>query len=137
MEIPARLKIPSNVFFTGTVNIDETTYMFSPKVLDRANVIEFNEVDLPDFSDNQSSGDDFRIKDPNIRGLFQNEEHQPFCTKMDYDSYSSLSKDSNPLAKLFQILKTQHKPVIRILMLLPMISQSMVIMLILPMTMRV
>ena len=26
---------------TGTVNIDETTYMFSPKVLDRANVIEF------------------------------------------------------------------------------------------------
>lgn len=25
----------------GTVNIDETTYMFSPKVLDRANVIEF------------------------------------------------------------------------------------------------
>jgi len=25
----------------GTVNIDETTYMFSPKVLDRASVIEF------------------------------------------------------------------------------------------------
>ena len=32
---------PSNVFVVGTVNIDETTYMFSPKVLDRANVIEF------------------------------------------------------------------------------------------------
>lgn len=27
---------------TGTVNIDETTYMFSPKVLDRSNVVEFN-----------------------------------------------------------------------------------------------
>ena len=26
----------------GTVNVDETTYMFSPKVLDRANVIEMN-----------------------------------------------------------------------------------------------
>lgn len=35
------LRIPSNLFITGTVNIDETTYMFSPKVLDRANVIEF------------------------------------------------------------------------------------------------
>jgi 5-methylcytosine-specific restriction protein B len=32
---------PKNVFIIGTVNIDETTYMFSPKVLDRANVIEF------------------------------------------------------------------------------------------------
>ena len=32
---------PENLFVIGTVNIDETTYMFSPKVLDRANVIEF------------------------------------------------------------------------------------------------
>ncbi|WP_458449874.1 McrB family protein [Fibrobacter sp.] len=35
------LELPKNLFVTGTVNIDETTYMFSPKVLDRANVIEF------------------------------------------------------------------------------------------------
>lgn len=41
-EIPPRiLKLPENLFIIGTVNIDETTYMFSPKVLDRANVIEF------------------------------------------------------------------------------------------------
>ena len=35
------LPYPENLFVVGTVNIDETTYMFSPKVLDRANVIEF------------------------------------------------------------------------------------------------
>jgi 5-methylcytosine-specific restriction protein B len=40
--IPTELKIPKNIFITGTVNIDETTYMFSPKVLDRSNVIEFS-----------------------------------------------------------------------------------------------
>lgn len=39
--VPAKLNIPDNLFVIGTVNIDETTYMFSPKVLDRANVIEF------------------------------------------------------------------------------------------------
>jgi len=39
--IPARIQLPRNLFIVGTVNIDETTYMFSPKVLDRANVIEF------------------------------------------------------------------------------------------------
>jgi 5-methylcytosine-specific restriction protein B len=39
--VPAKLKVPDNLFVIGTVNVDETTYMFSPKVLDRANVIEF------------------------------------------------------------------------------------------------
>lgn len=38
---PAYVSIPSNLFIIGTVNVDETTYMFSPKVLDRANTIEF------------------------------------------------------------------------------------------------
>jgi 5-methylcytosine-specific restriction endonuclease McrBC GTP-binding regulatory subunit McrB len=40
--VPPKLKrLPENFFIIGTVNVDETTYMFSPKVLDRANVIEF------------------------------------------------------------------------------------------------
>jgi 5-methylcytosine-specific restriction protein B len=39
--VPNTLSWPTNLFVVGTVNIDETTYMFSPKVLDRANVIEF------------------------------------------------------------------------------------------------
>jgi len=41
IEVPRELGWPANLFVIGTVNIDETTYMFSPKVLDRANVIEF------------------------------------------------------------------------------------------------
>jgi hypothetical protein len=39
--VPARLEFPRNLFLVGTINVDETTYMFSPKVIDRANVIEF------------------------------------------------------------------------------------------------
>jgi 5-methylcytosine-specific restriction enzyme B len=38
---PNPLPIPRNLFVVGTVNVDETTYMFSPKVLDRANTLEF------------------------------------------------------------------------------------------------
>jgi len=34
------LTLPPNLFYAGTVNVDETTYMFSPKVLDRAHVLE-------------------------------------------------------------------------------------------------
>jgi len=45
--VPRSLPYPQNLFVIGTVNVDETTYMFSPKVLDRAHVIEF-EVDPDD-----------------------------------------------------------------------------------------
>ena len=44
--VPPEMPIPLNIFTIGTVNVDETTYMFSPKVLDRSNVIEFNEIDF-------------------------------------------------------------------------------------------
>ncbi|MEY5048348.1 MAG: hypothetical protein RLZZ175_1707 [Bacteroidota bacterium] len=40
-DVPSEINWPKNLFIIGTVNIDETTYMFSPKVLDRANTIEF------------------------------------------------------------------------------------------------
>jgi hypothetical protein len=41
ISIKGKIEWPTNLFVIGTVNIDETTYMFSPKVLDRAHVIEF------------------------------------------------------------------------------------------------
>jgi len=44
--IPSRLLIPSNLFFTGTINVDETTQPISDKVIDRANTLEFFTVDL-------------------------------------------------------------------------------------------
>lgn len=44
--IPSKFSLPNNLFVIGTVNIDETTYMFSPKVLDRASVIEFRVSEL-------------------------------------------------------------------------------------------
>ncbi len=40
------LRLPSNLYIIGTVNMDETTFPFSRKVLDRANTIEFSDVNL-------------------------------------------------------------------------------------------
>ena len=39
--VPQSVAWPKNLYIIGTMNVDETTYMFSPKVLDRAQVIEF------------------------------------------------------------------------------------------------
>ena len=45
--------IPQNLIVVGTVNMDETTFSFSRKVLDRAMTIEMNEVDLTSGLDNK------------------------------------------------------------------------------------
>jgi 5-methylcytosine-specific restriction enzyme B len=47
--VPPRLPWPRNLFIAGTVNMDETTFPFSDKVLDRAFTLEFWNVDLPRF----------------------------------------------------------------------------------------
>lgn len=44
------ITIPSNVYIIGTVNMDETTHPLSKKVLDRANTIELNTVNLDYFN---------------------------------------------------------------------------------------
>lgn len=41
-EYPSRIKLGKNLLFVGTVNLDESTFHFSDKVLDRANVIRFH-----------------------------------------------------------------------------------------------
>ena len=41
-----RVYLPDNLYIIGTVNMDETTFPFSKKVLDRANTIEFSFVNL-------------------------------------------------------------------------------------------
>ena len=43
------LMLPQNLIVIGTVNMDETTFSFSRKVLDRAMSIEMNEVDYDSF----------------------------------------------------------------------------------------
>lgn len=43
------ITLPPNLIVMGTVNMDETTFSFSRKVLDRAMSIEMNEVDYENF----------------------------------------------------------------------------------------
>ncbi len=85
--IPNSIEVPLNLYFTGTVNIDESTYMFSPKVLDRANVIEFNTVDLDSYSTNNYREDnDYKLSQfPDFSELL-------LATKSDYEKLPDLIK---------------------------------------------
>jgi 5-methylcytosine-specific restriction endonuclease McrBC GTP-binding regulatory subunit McrB len=69
-KIPKEIKLPPNLYIIGTVNIDETTYMFSPKVLDRAFTIEFYDVDLDNYPPKIQKISDMHSK---IRDLIYND----------------------------------------------------------------
>ena len=50
------IELPSNLRVIGTANMDETTHSFSPKVLDRAFTIEFDDPDLNSFASGTAAG---------------------------------------------------------------------------------
>lgn len=57
---PRELFLPPNLFFIGTVNLDESTHTFSPKVLDRAWTLQLDAIDFRDYPaapDAECSGD--------------------------------------------------------------------------------
>ncbi len=51
------LTLPKNLFILGTVNMDETTFSFSRKVLDRAMSVVMNDVFYDDFFDGKTEDD--------------------------------------------------------------------------------
>lgn len=98
---PSKILVRKNVIFVGTVNVDESTFHFSDKVLDRANVIKlkmrsFNE--LAEVNEKNSLNDieniNFTTKD-----FFENDNKLFTMTKEELnflDELNSCLKDNNP-----------------------------------------
>lgn len=81
-----RLTIPQNLFVVGTVNMDETTFSFSRKVLDRAMTIEMNEVKL---NTGLNAGDDnefgyigSELMGQAVEGRDIYADNQPMCNEV-------------------------------------------------------
>lgn len=64
------LTLPPNLIVVGTVNMDETTFSFSRKVLDRAMSLEMNEVDYDSFLHDSTDDDIKAIAGASERGEF-------------------------------------------------------------------
>ena len=66
-----KLILPENLYIVGTVNMDETTFPFSKKVLDRANTIEFSYVDLvPEFDSIEEKVEPALQKNPFLKAEY-------------------------------------------------------------------
>ena len=114
--VPRKLEIPGNVLFTGTVNVDETTYMFSPKVLDRAFTIEFDRVDLKGFAEGASSEDASGLNLDGVEdaldllrsGSSGGDDWKP--SRDDWVEFSNQTGEHHKaLLRLHEILEVQHR----------------------------
>lgn len=116
--VPPQIPIPWNLFTIGTVNVDETTYMFSPKVLDRANVIELNGDGIVDvyhlekeFSNlltnikKFGNGDFYFDKALNLLDEIQVELPMLMDAEFIIQNYSDIYKD---ILKIYNILQMHH-----------------------------
>jgi hypothetical protein len=112
-KIPKQIEIPINIYFTGTVNVDETTYMFSPKVLDRANVIEFNEVEMNNYKE-LILGKNREIVDLGVRGadndfVYYFTDNGRYCSRLIEKNFSGgLEYYYDKLKELNNILEDFH-----------------------------
>lgn len=90
------LELPPNLFYVGTVNIDETTYMFSPKVLDRAHVLEVRALSPSQYVQGGADGATIGLAQANelLREAIDDRELSEF-------------NDSNPAA-VVDLLSSKH-----------------------------
>jgi len=107
--VPKDLPVPPNVFVVGTVNVDETTYMFSPKVLDRAFTLELNEVDLAGYAGPPGAAGDGRgvLDLPRFEGLAGS---WPKPGRADWDAFGGLDGGwRGRLVQLNEILESEGR----------------------------
>ncbi len=100
--------LPDNVYLIGTVNMDETTHPFSKKVLDRANTIEFNYINLGQYPNLEANSTDRIIVQ--VTNSFLRAEYIQLVDV--YSEYRELvEKWTNELVKINTILEEIHSHV--------------------------
>ncbi|MBS7836445.1 McrB family protein [Wohlfahrtiimonas chitiniclastica] len=58
---PSQVTLPPNVRIIGAINVDETTYYLSPKILDRAHIMKFKSPLLLDWDEIENELEDFDL----------------------------------------------------------------------------
>src|SRR5690606_18703975 len=103
------LYLPDNVYLIGTVNMDETTHPFSKKVLDRANTIEFNYIQLTQFPDLAAEAESSAAHGVAPNSFLRADYLQ---LKDVYAEYKELiERTTDKLVRINQILETIHSHV--------------------------
>lgn len=97
------LGIPENLYIIGTVNMDNTTFSFSRKVLDRANTIEFSDVYLESLDFNNGTVQNISVDNDFLKTRFLNIQEA-----VNYDR-TFVEKINKKIIEINNILKPYSK----------------------------
>jgi MoxR-like ATPase len=95
-----RIPLPRNVTVVGTVNIDETTYLFSPKVLDRAFTFEFRVADSDLDPDIRRPGTSEAASDEILASLVAYQQHDDWQFDHPHPQRGALAGDLRELHRI-------------------------------------
>ena len=103
---PKEIKLPPNLYIIGTVNVDETTHAFSPKVLDRAFTLELTDADFLAYPAKQeaekpSSNEEDRQK------LLENFSHNHQFALVDKQKIAAYVQSNDVYRQQLQTLNTR------------------------------
>jgi 5-methylcytosine-specific restriction endonuclease McrBC GTP-binding regulatory subunit McrB len=101
---PPLQSLPDNLVLFGTVNVDESTYPFSRKVLDRANTIEFNTVDFR-LQPEAQVGAPLKLDD--LQRLGESLCHRPYRKLPDVRAGHPAVNWNEPLIEINAILESE------------------------------
>lgn len=93
------LIIPQNIYIIGTVNMDDTTFAFSRKVLDRANTIEFSDVDLDTLDFEEEECKPIEIHNNFLKTTFLNIKEALACDREFVEQTNEKVKAINKILK--------------------------------------
>ena len=104
LNTPSSIVFPKNVRIIGAINIDETTHYLSPKVLDRAHVIKFDNPLLTDWSAIEGEVAMSSIENPECKIKFSIDS---FGERKVYPKFSI---DDEFCGKVVELTKEYFKP---------------------------
>lgn len=109
---PRELFLPPNLFFIGTVNLDESTHAFSPRVLDRAWTLQLNAIDFRDYPPTPRDGETSRsdLTTEERRALWQVFTQDGRFERATKTSIAHWAHEHPDVAIRLQILNEQLRP---------------------------
>lgn len=107
---PSQIKLPPNIYVVGTVNVDETTHAFSPKVLDRAFTLELTEADFNGYPPDPSDLPGGQIDTAERRAVLSNFGRHGQFIRIDKPAIASYVEENGEVREHLQGLNGQLRP---------------------------
>jgi hypothetical protein len=107
---PSQIKLPPNLYVIGTVNVDETTHTFSPKVLDRAFTLELTEADFSQYPPELSQALHVGLDVEQRRAVLANFTREGRFVRIDKRAIAAYVEENGHVREHLQVLNDQLRP---------------------------